>query len=106
MESLIGARYLESGFDAARDMVHALWSETLHGKTGKRKHPKSALQEWAAGNRRKMPEYRLIERSGPDHAARFTVEVSVLNVGSAQATAHSKQDAETAAAEEFMSKYA
>lgn len=106
MEALIGARFLEQGFEAARDMVRALWAETLQGKTGKRKHPKSALQEWAAGNRRKMPEYRLVDRSGPDHAARFTVEVTVLNVGSAQATAHSKQDAETRAAEEFMSKFA
>jgi ribonuclease-3 len=86
-------------------MVLGLWNDTLQGKTGKRKHPKSALQEWTAGNRRRMPEYKLVDRSGPDHAARFTVEVSVHNVGTAQATAHSKQDAETQAAEEFMRKF-
>ena len=95
MEALIGACFTERGFDGAKQ-----------GKTGKRKHPKSALQEWAAGNRRRMPEYRLVERTGPDHASRFTVEVSVHNVGSAQATASSKQDAETLAAEEFMRKFA
>jgi len=106
MEALIGACFLERGFEQARDMVLRLWDETLQGKTGKRKHPKSALQEWAAGNRRRMPEYRLVDRSGPDHAARFTVEVAVHNVGSAQATGNSKQDAETLAAEEFMSKFA
>lgn len=105
MEALIGACFIENGFTAARDMVRSLWTDTLAGKTGKRKHPKSALQEWAAGNRRRMPEYRLVERSGPDHASRFTVEVSVHNVGSAQATANSKQDAETQAAEEFMRKF-
>lgn len=105
MEALIGACFTERGFEAARDMVLGLWADTLQGKTGKRKHPKSALQEWAAGNRRRMPEYKLIERSGPDHAARFTVEVSIHNVGSAQATANSKQDAETGAAEEFMRKF-
>ena len=53
------------------------------GKAGHSKHPKSALQEWAAGNRRKMPEYRLIAREGPDHAARFNVAVSVNGVGEA-----------------------
>ncbi|KHK91439.1 ribonuclease III [Novosphingobium malaysiense] len=106
MEAMIGACFTEHGFAAARDMVRSLWSGTLAGKTGKLKHPKSALQEWAAGNRRRMPEYRLIERSGPDHASRFTVEVSIHNVGSAQATANSKQDAETRAAEEFMRKFA
>lgn len=106
MEALIGACFTERGFLGAREMVLKLWSETLQGKTGQRKHPKSALQEWAAGNRRRMPEYRLVERSGPDHAARFTVEVSIHNVGAAQATANSKQDAETLAAEEFMKKFA
>jgi ribonuclease-3 len=106
MEAMIGACFIEQGFPTARDMVQRLWSDAMLGKTGKRKHPKSALQEWAAGNRRRVPEYRLVERSGPDHASQFTVEVSVHNVGSAQATANSKQDAETRAAEEFMRKYA
>ena len=44
-------------------------------------------------------------RSGPDHAARFTVRVSVKNVGDAEATANSKQEAETAAAKAFMEQY-
>ena len=105
MEALIGACFLEAGFDAARAMVRRLWEETLAGKTGKRKHPKSALQEWAAGNRRRMPEYTLRDRSGPDHAARFTVAVSIHGVGEAEATSNSKQDAETLAAEEFMRKF-
>lgn len=105
MEALIGACFTERGFAAAQDMVRRLWADAMRGKTGKRKHPKSALQEWAAGNRRRMPEYRLVERTGPDHASIFTVEVSIHNVGSAQATASSKQDAETQAAEEFMRKF-
>ena len=105
MEALIGACFIERGFEDARAMVRRLWSAALEGKTGKRKHPKSALQEWAAGNRRRVPEYRLVDRSGPDHASVFTVEVTIPNVGAAQATANSKQDAETRAAEEFMRKF-
>jgi ribonuclease-3 len=105
MEALIGACFTERGFEAARQMVRKLWAEPMQGKAGKRKHPKSALQEWAAGNRRRMPEYKLVERSGPDHASQFTVEVAIYNVGAARATAHSKQDAETRAAEEFMRKF-
>jgi len=106
MESMIGACFIEWGFDPAREMVRRLWADAMESMAGKHKHPKSALQEWAAGNKRKMPEYRLIDRSGPDHALRFTVEVSVKGVGEAQATANSKQDAETQAAEEFLSKFA
>ena len=105
MEALIGACFVTQGYDAARALVRRLWAEAVEGRTGKAKHPKSALQEWAAGNRRKMPEYRLIDRSGPDHAATFTVAVSVPGVGEAQASAGSKQEAETRAAEEFMRQF-
>lgn len=104
-EALIGACFLENGYDGARQMVRLLWAEAVEGKTGQRKHPKSALQEWAAGNRRKTPEYRLLDRSGPDHAARFTVAVAVKGVGEAEATGSSKQEAETLAAEEFMKRF-
>ncbi len=106
MEALIGACFLEHGFPAARTMVRRLWAQDFAGQTGQRKHPKSALQEWAAGNRRKPPEYRVVERSGPDHAAKFTVEVSVKGVGEAEATGSSKQEAETEAAAAFLRKFA
>lgn len=105
MEAMLGANFLESGFTATRDVVHALWRNAMQGGTGRKKHPKSALQEWAAGNQRKPPEYEVVGRSGPDHAARFTVRVSVHKVGSVEATAGSKQDAETAAARKFMETY-
>lgn len=106
MEALIGACFLEHGFAASRDMVRKLWAKAEQARAGVAKHPKSALQEWAAGNRRKLPEYRLVERSGPDHASRFTVEVSIKGVGETQATATSRRDAETLAAEEFLRKFA
>ncbi len=106
MEALIGACFVDHGFDQARAMVRSLWLEEVDGKAGKHKHPKSALQEWTVGNKRKMPEYSLVERSGPDHNLRFTVRVEVNGIGDAQATASSKQDAETLAAEEFLRKFA
>lgn len=105
MESLIGAHFREHGFAATRSFIHRIWQEEVSGDAGKRKHPKSALQEWAAANRRKPPEYEIIDRSGPDHAAKFTVRVTVKNVGEAEATASNKQEAETSAAREFMEKY-
>lgn len=105
LEALIGAAFLSFGFDRARAMVRRLWADAVAGKAGHSKHPKSALQEWAAGNRRKMPEYRLITREGPDHAARFTVAVGVNGVGEAQAIGSSKQEAETAAAQAFLETY-
>jgi ribonuclease III len=105
IEALIGASFVTHGFDATRAMVRRLWADAVSGKTGLSKHPKSALQEWAAGNRRKLPEYRLVERSGPDHSAKFTVAVEVKGVGEVEATGSSKQEAETLAAEAFMARF-
>ena len=105
MESLLGAQFLDNGFEESRKLVHVLWRPALESGAGESKHPKSALQEWAAGNRRKPPEYEVVERSGPDHAAQFTVRVSVHKVGEATGTANSKGEAEKAAAKKFMEKY-
>ncbi|KWV92755.1 ribonuclease III [Erythrobacter sp. YT30] len=105
MEALIGASFIENGFDQTRDLVLRLWDTDLSGDAGKAKHPKSALQEWAAGNRRAMPNYEVIDRSGPDHAARFTVRVSIHNVGEAEGVAGSKGEAEKRAAKAFLEKF-
>ncbi|MCV0382116.1 MAG: ribonuclease III [Erythrobacter sp.] len=105
MESLLGVHFLEQGFAPTRDLVHQLWRPALESGAGLRKHPKSALQEWAAGNQRKPPEYEVTDRSGPDHAARFTVRVKVHKVGEAEGVAGSKGEAEKAAAKAFMERY-
>lgn len=106
MEALIGALFVERGFEAARDFVRKVWDKPMASGTGQRKHPKAALQEWAAGNRRKPPVYTLVSRDGPDHAATFTVSVTVNGVGEVSARGSSKQEAETAAARAFMQAYA
>lgn len=106
MEALIGALYLEAGLDEARGLVRRLWADRVDTQTAAPRHPKSALQEWAAANRRKTPEYALTDRSGPHHALRFTVTVSIKGAGEASATGASKQEAETAAAAALMEKLA
>lgn len=105
MEALLGANYLDAGFDPTRDLIRHLWRDAVAGRRGRSKHPKSALQEWAAGNKRKPPEYVVLDRSGPDHQARFTVQVTVAGIGSVEAVASSKQQAETEAARTFMERY-
>jgi len=105
VEALLGASFLTRGFEATRGLVRRLWGDAVEGRVGQSKHPKSALQEWAAGNRRRVPEYRLVERSGPDHAAHFRVSVAVHGVGEVAAEGSSKQEAETAAAAEFLRRF-
>jgi ribonuclease-3 len=106
MEALIGALFIERGFAIARDFVRRAWDKPMRTGAGQRKHPKAALQEWAAGSRRKPPVYTLVSRHGPDHSSIFTVSVSVHGVGETQARGQSKQEAETAAAREFIRQFA
>src|SRR2546426_621938 len=78
------------------------WSDRVEGLISPPKHPKAALQEWAAANNRRTPDYAVVDRSGPDHALRFTVSVSVRGLGEATGTGSSKAEAEKAAAEAML----
>ncbi len=101
MEALLGALYRTAGLEAARGAVRRLWANRIHADDSVPQHPKSALQEWAAANRRGVPAYSIVDRSGPGHAPRFTIRAAV---GSDEVTAEgtSKQEAETAAARALL----
>lgn len=98
MEALIGALYLDHGLAAARAAIRRLWGDIVTTQARAPQHPKSALQEWAAAQNRRPPEYAIIDRAGPQHAPVFTVRVSIGKLAEASATGTSKQEAETAAA--------
>ena len=102
IEALIGALYLDGGFETAERFVRSAWGDRVERQDRAPQHPKSALQEWAAANRRKPPVYEVLDRSGPHHNLRFTVSVSIANVGEARAEGSSKQEAETAAAKALL----
>lgn len=105
-EALIGALYLDHGDAAAEAFIRRHWTARVEGDAEAPRHPKSALQEWAAAHNRKAPVYTITDRSGPQHAPRFTVLVSLGSAGEASATGASKQEAETAAAAALLVKLA
>ena len=98
VEALIGAVFLDAGFEPAEDVVQRLWAARIGDQEKAPKHPKSALQEWAAANDRRPPLYELVGRSGMPHAPTFVVQVSIKNVGEALGEGTTKQEAETEAA--------
>jgi ribonuclease-3 len=102
MEALIGALYLQEGIEPAEAFIRRLWGDRVSTRDKAPKHPKSALQEWAAAKDRKPPAYRLAGRSGPHHAPTFRVEVEIEGIGTASAEGLSKQEAETAAAKALL----
>lgn len=104
MEALIGALWLEGGLEAPRAFIRRAWAHRIDTQKAAPRHPKSALQEWAAAHNRRPPVYTVTDRSGPHHAPRFTVTASIGNLAEASATGASKQEAETAAAKALLEK--
>jgi ribonuclease III len=104
VEALIGALFLDAGLDAARQFVMRHWQARIGAAKAAPKHPKSALMEWAAANRKKPPSYEVLDRSGPDHAPRFTVRAAVPHAGEAEGEGTSKAEAEAAAAAALLAR--
>ena len=104
VEALIGALYLDGGLDAAERFVRRAWAERIDRLAKPPRHPKALLQEWTAARKRRAPEYKVVDASGPDHARRFTVAVGIKGFGEAIGTGHSKHEAETAAARAMLEK--
>jgi ribonuclease-3 len=102
VESLIGALWLEAGFETAKSFVRSAWGDRVDRRDSAPQHPKSSLQEWAAANDRRAPAYEVIGRSGPQHAPTFVVRVSIKGVGEAEAEGLTKQEAETEAAQALL----
>jgi ribonuclease-3 len=98
VEALIGALLIDASMEIAEAFVRKAWADFIEHQGRAPQHPKSALQELAAAKELKAPVYEVVGRSGAHHAPRFTVRVSVRNLGEAQAEGSSKQEAETAAA--------
>ena len=99
MEAILAAVWLDGGMDAARAVFDRIWADELSAPARPSlTNPKSALQEWALGHGKPLPTYRVVERTGSDHAPTFTVEASVAGYPPLTAQGRSRQDAEKAAA--------
>ncbi|MEC9071219.1 MAG: ribonuclease III [Myxococcota bacterium] len=99
LEAVIGALYLDAGFESCLRLVRTLFQERMdHQASVDLKDPKSRLQEWAQGVHRVMPQYSMLNMTGPPHAAVFEVEVVVGKVLTAAGRGRSKKEAEMDAA--------
>lgn len=106
-EAVIGAIYLDRGYEPAKKFVeehiistldailhHDLWRD-----------PKSLLQEVAQSEDGMTPNYKVIDEVGPDHDKTFTIGVFIGDEMKGQGKGPSKQAAQQAAAEEALSTY-
>ncbi|WP_339872209.1 ribonuclease III [uncultured Brevundimonas sp.] len=105
MEAILAAVYFDGGLDAARRVFDATWAAEFEASPARAvTNPKSVLQEWALKLGRPLPTYRVVNRSGSDHAPTFTVEAVVEGVEALTATGRSRQEAEKAAATALLQR--
>ena len=103
-ESIIGAVFLDAGFEAAKALVARSWAGRMMSPRRPLRDSKTALQEWAQARALPTPVYREVERLGPAHAPVFTVDVTVEGFTAVSASGASKRVAEQAAAQAFLER--
>jgi ribonuclease-3 len=99
-EALVGALYLDLGFEAAAAFVVDVATRELTSERplNSLKSPKSRLQEFTQRLSGDRPQYRLVQAVGPDHDKVFRVEVAVEGRVIGTGEGHSRRLAESAAA--------
>ena len=103
-EAVVGAYFLDQGYDAAADLVLRQLAPELSELTepGASPNPKSSLQEAIQAQGQTAPSYRIVRVEGQDHARRFTAEVVVDGVPIGTGTGSRKALAERAAADDAL----
>jgi ribonuclease-3 len=106
-EAVIGALYLDKGYDAAKAFISSSLLTTFSTilESGSWMDPKSRLQEIAQSVDGATPQYKVLSEEGPDHEKLFTVGVFVDGLLKGKGTGPSKQAAQQQAAELALDTY-
>ena len=104
MEAVLGALFLDAGFEVAAAAIERLWGERLSAGQAAPRDAKTTLQEWAQARRLPLPAYREIGREGPAHEPVFVVDVSIKGHEPGRGRAGSKREAERLAAAALLER--
>lgn len=103
LEAVLAAVYLDAGWEAARALTLRLWGDRLRRVEPDARDAKTVLQEWAQAQGMPPPRYEMVDRSGPDHAPRFRIAVTLEDGRAAEAEgAGTKRAIEQAAAQALL----
>lgn len=105
VEAIIGATFVDAGFDAALRVVTHLFGEQIGSGDADswNKDAKTELQEWLQARRIAVPSYRIVATRGQAHAQTFDVECAVPTLGLAeQGEGRSRRSAEQEAARRLL----
>ena len=103
-EALVGAVFIDGGYEAAVKLVELLWGERMRTPVRPLRDPKTILQEWAQARGLPTPPYREVARTGPQHNPMFRVAVVLPGKESVEGIDRSKRGAEQAAAAALLER--
>lgn len=101
LEAIIGAVFLDAGYEAAQQLVFRLFEKVdlSPNMTVSAKDPKTELQEWLQARRWQLPVYRVVGTTGAAHQQTFDVECEVTELKQSQrGIGSSRRSGEQAAA--------
>ena len=101
-ESIIGAIYIDRGFNYVKELVLRLWKNDIDNSIITTLDPKTKLQEYSLKLYKKLPKYHLLSSRGPRHSPIFKVSVSIKKSKQFIGSGNSKKEAEQAAANNLL----
>ena len=101
-ESIIGAIYLDKGFDIAQKFILKIWNDYLINSKIAVIDNKTKLQEFSLKHYKALPTYKVISNTGPRHKPNFKVGVKLKNTKFIFSNGSSKKNAEQSAAKELL----
>ena len=101
-ESIIGAIYIDRGFNYVKELVLRLWKNDIDNSIITTLDPKTKLQEYSLKLYKKLPKYHLLSSRGPRHSPIFKVSVSIKKSKQFIGSGNSKKEAEQAAASNLL----
>ncbi len=103
-EAILGAIFLDGGYDAAAAIIVEFWQPLIGQNIAPPDDPKSVLQELLQGRGQPLPAYTIKNRSGPDHAPQFIIEIRLASGETVTGSGASRRVAEKAAAQAMLEK--
>ena len=101
-EALIGAIYIDSGFEYVKEFVLRIWKNEIKKSNVIIVDSKTRLQEYSLKKFKKLPNYNLLSSKGPKHNPTFKISVSINNFKKFTGVGNSKQQAEQNAAAKLL----
>ena len=105
LEAMFGAVYLDSGYDAAKDIIDRVFEQRLKVLPDAEdlRDPKTRLQEWLQARKLSLPSYDLVSVTGKDHRQKFVVSCTVNELSqTTEGESTSRRKAEQHAASDML----